>query len=398
MALYHYRAVDINNKKTTGIRKAADIRDLGKKLKLQDMFLLSGIPIRDGIGQYHLQLVEVADFCFQISSMLSSGITAKQSLETLSESNYKPQLQELYKDMVYQMEKGSTLGETMQFFEVSFPILAQNMFLAGEESGKLAEISEKMADYYEKENRLVNKILSAMAYPVFLMMLSLIAVLFLFLIILPQFFEIFNGIGLELPFITILVIETSQWVSNHVVHLFVGGGMGVVFLFRMWRTKRGRTLGDQVLLRLPLISNVLQLIYSARFSRTLGFLYESGLSMIKSLEIASQVLGNRYLEIQLKSMIAKVEYGTLLSSALSDSKIFHSKMVGMVRTGEESGQLSHVLLEVSKSLDIEAEQKLEVLVRLIEPVLLLTMAIIIGGIMLSVFIPLMNLYQSVGMM
>lgn len=394
MAVYKYSAKNMESKVIHGRMDAPDIGTLRRTLRQNDEFLLKAEEVINTKKPYKLKAMELSDFSRQIASMLSSGITVIRAIKIMSDRDIKPQIKGAYQVLFSEVQKGNTLSDAMEKTNGSFPELLINMYKAGEASGQLEGTARKMADHYEKEYKLNGKIKSAMTYPVILLGVTVIVVILIFTVILPQFFTLFEG--LDLPFITKLMINISNSMTTNWMFYIIGTVLvfaTVGFLFRIPKVRQG---WDQFLLKIPKIGKLLKIIYTARFARTLSSLYSSGLAMLNALNISSTIIGNKYLETQFPKAITGVRNGEPLSTSVELINGFDSKLVSTLYIGEESGNLDEMLESVADGFDYEAEMATTQLVTFIEPVMIIIMAVIIGGIMLAVMLPIMQLYQNIG--
>jgi len=396
MPKYEYTALSLQNKKITGSIDAHDNADLRKLLRTQDLVLLKSKPLEGAQTRYRLKSSEISEFSRQLSSMLQSGITVVRALEIIKDRDMKPPIGTIYQQMHKEVSRGCTLSEAMRMQGRAFPELLVNMFMSGEESGQLERSADKMASHYDKENRLNGKVKTAMTYPAILAVVTLVVIMLLFTLILPQFFAIFEDMGTDLPAVTKLLVGVSHFLQNKwfLSLLFVGA---VVVLVRLMLRKESIALKvDRMKLRMPIVGKLLMIIYTARFSRTLSSLYSSGLSMLNALDICATIIGNKYIAIQFKSMITEVRNGDPLSEAIAKIDGFDKKVSTTILIGEESGRLDAMLESVAESYDYEADVATSRLVQLIEPIMLVLMALIVGTVMFSVIMPLLSLYQNIG--
>jgi type IV pilus assembly protein PilC len=337
---------------------------------------------------------EVSEFCRQLSSMLGSGITVVRAMEIFKERDFKPKIKAIYEKMYKDIQQGTALSEAMQVHGRAFPELLINMAASGESSGRLENVLERMAVHYDKDHRLNGKIKSAMRYPKILAGATLVVVLIIFLLVLPRFFDMLDGI--DLPTITIIVmaisdyIMTQWWLIILVVLIMI---VGVQWLLGIYRV---RLAFDKLKLRLPLVGKLLKIIYTARFSRTLSSLYSSGVSMIRSLEITGTIVMNKYIESQFADLVKDVRNGESLSESIRKIDGFDSKLPNTILVGEEAGRLDTMLVSTADSFEYEAEQASEALVGYSEPIMIAVMGIVIMVVLLSVMLPMAAMYDGFG--
>jgi len=391
---YRYRAKNIDSKVVRGRAEARDQKELYQELRKKDLFLIHASEVKKKVLRYKLKSMELSEFSRQIASMADAGITVLRALAIMKEQTLKPQVLRVYTFLFDYVQRGQTLSAAMKASEGAFPDLMINMYNAGEYSGNLANTALKMAVYYEKEHRTNTKIRNAMMYPIILTVVIVIVIIILFTFILPQFFGLFDDI--DLPAITQLMMNISTFLTEKwyivlaVVLLLVIGGKQ---LSRLPEVKRFR---HKVMLKMPKIGPLLEIIYTARFARTLSSLYSSGLAMITALEITSTIIGNTYIESQFSKAIALIRQGRPLSHAISTIDGFDKKLTSTILIGEETGSLDSMLESVADSYEYEATMAIERMIAIMEPALIIVLAVIVGAIMLSVMMPLMSIYQDIG--
>lgn len=325
--------------------------------------------------------------------MLSSGIPLVRAIRIMIDRCDKPKLRAIYERIYIALQQGQTLSDAMTRETRAFPELLINMIRAGEASGTLEQTTMKMAQHYDKEHRLNNKIKSATTYPIILLVLLVLVVIAIFTFVLPQFFTLFTDI--ELPAITKVVMAISHFVTQYWMFLLIG----VLVLIAVWsaalRTEKVRLAYDRFKLRIPRIGKLLRIIYTARFSRTLSSLYSSGLTMTTALPIAAKTLGNAYIARQFHAAITRVRNGEMLSAAIESIDGFDSKLAETIYIGEETGRLDDMLNSVADSFDYDSEMATQKLVTYIEPIMIIFMAVVIGFVMVSVILPIYTLYTNI---
>lgn len=394
MPVYQYTAKNLQSQVVRGTMEAATPEMVRRNLRQNNEFALKITEVNEHKRVYKLKPMEISDFSRQIASMLAAGITMIRAISIMEERDIKPAIKKVYAVLHREIENGNTLSFAMEETGGSFPELLINMYKSGEASGQMEETARKMAEHYEKEHKLRTKIKGAMTYPMILLGVTIIVVLVVFTLILPQFFTLFEGI--ELPAITRLMINISSSMINYWYLYIIGFLMLILmvgFMLTLPTLKRGL---DQLKLRIPRIGKLMKIIYTARFARTLSSLYSSGLAMINALDISGSTIGNTYLLAQFPQVIEQVRNGEPLSVSVQMIDGFDSKLVSTIFIGEESGNLDEMLNNVADSFDYEAEMATTRLVAFIEPMMIILMAVVVGGIMLSVMLPIMTLYKNIG--
>jgi type IV pilus assembly protein PilC len=303
-------------------------------------------------------------------------------------------VRKVYEGVMADLKRGSTLSEAMAAQGRAFPELLVNMMKAGENTGKMDVTAAKMAANYDKEHRLNSKIKSAIVYPAILLVLIIGVVLVIFTFVLPSFIGIFEGMELPLP--TQIVMAISDFLLTKGIWLLIGVVAAVAALIYVFRKPAPRKALDRFKLRIPKVGRLLRTIYTARFARTLASLYVSGISMIQALQIAKRTIGNTYIESQFDSVIELLGNGRTLSQALSGIDGFEPKLQSTILIGEESGSLEQMLESIADQYDYDSEMASQRLVTLIEPILIVVMACVVGFVIISVLLPIYQLYENVG--
>jgi type IV pilus assembly protein PilC len=394
MPLYRYSAVTLNGSRRSGSIEATTVDALAAALKQENLFLTKWSTTKPKQESRKLKTTEVADFCRQLGAMLSAGIMLIRAMNILTQRNLKPHIKKIYDDVILDLQRGSTLSEAMANRGRAFPELLISMMRAGENTGKLDSTCEKMAVTYDKEHRLNSKIHQALIYPAILIVLIIGVVLILFTFVLPQFMGLFEGMELPLP--TRIVMGFSDFLLANGVWLIVGVVVVVAGLITLFRQPVPRRVLDHVKLKLPKIGSLLRIIYTARFARTLASLYVSGISMIQALTIARSTVGNKYIDSQFDAVIDALGNGRTLSQALAGVEGFESKLRSTVLIGEESGNLESMLESVADQYEYDSEVATQNLVALVEPVLIVIMATVVAFVIISVLMPIYQLYTNLG--
>jgi type IV pilus assembly protein PilC len=394
MPLYRYSAVTLNGSKRTGSTEAATVDALAAVLKEQNLFLTKCSAAKPKQESHKLKTTEVADFCRQLGAMLSAGIMLIRAMNILTQRNLKPHIKKIYDSLVVDLQRGSTLSEAMANRGRAFPELLINMIRAGENTGKLDATCDKMAVTYDKEHRLNSKVQQALIYPIILIVLIIGVVLVLFTFVLPQFMGLFEGMDLPLP--TRIVMGISDFLVARGIILIVGVVIAVAGLITLFRQPGPRRALDHIKLKIPNVGSLLRTIYTARFARTLSSLYVSGISMIQALNISRSTVGNTYIEAQFDDVIEALGNGRTLSQAISGVDGFELKLRSTILIGEESGNLESMLESVADQYEYDAEVATQNLVALIEPALIVVMALVVVFVIVSVLLPIYQLYSNIG--
>lgn len=393
MPQYRYTAKDISGKVKRGTLNAADPDALKKGLKEIGLYLSRYTEKVDKNQGKKLKSAEISTFCREISSMLSAGISLVRAMNIINNRDLSPKLKYAFGELLSSIKKGIALSDAMELLGRAFPSMLINMVKAGESSGRLDETMEKMADYYEKETRLAKNIKSAMTYPIILASLTVIVTVVLMTFVVPLFADIFEG--MELPAITRVVMGISNGLTGNFVYVVIAAALLCLAIYFIMQIESVRFSIDRLKLKIPIIGKLLKIIYTARFSRTLASLYSSGLSIINALQISKDTVGNRYLTSQFEEVIRLVRSGNPLSLSLAGVVGFDKKLSETIAVGEETGQLDTLLISIADSYDYESDMAIKKLMTMIEPIMIIILAVFVVVIMLSVLLPIFSMYSQI---
>ncbi|MDR2109574.1 MAG: type II secretion system F family protein [Coriobacteriales bacterium] len=394
MPQYKYTAFALNGKRVVGSAEAASPEQLASLLRTRDLFLQKATSSEKRATQQRLKVTEIADFSRQLAAMLSAGIMLIRAMTILAQRNLPANVKRVYGEVIADLQRGATLSEAMGNRGRAFPELLVNMIRAGENTGRLDVTAAKMAASYDKEHRLNSKIRGAIVYPAILLVLIIGVVLIIFTFVIPSFIGIFEDMELPLP--TQIVMGISDFLLAYGVWLLIGIVIVIAALIALFRRPRPRRAWDHFKLKIPKVGRLLKTIYTARFARTLASLYVSGISMIQALQISRRTIGNTYIESQFDAVIELLGNGRTLSQALSGVDGFEPKLESTILIGEESGSLEQMLESIADQYDYDSEMAAQKLVTFIEPVLIVFMALIVGFVIISVLLPIYQLYDNVG--
>lgn len=336
-----------------------------------------------------LSPMELSEFCRQIASMTGAGITLSGALKILEEGTDNKRFAGICRELQEKMRQGSPASAAMESAGI-FPELMVNMFRAGEASGKVKEVSAKLAKHYQREHRMNSRIRSALLYPEILAVTAVAAVLMIFLIVVPAVEPLFEK--MELPLLTRILMAFSRFIREKWYFAILIALSPSVLWNALMRNGKARFLWDKIKLHLPVIGKQLRIIYTFRFAGSQSSLYSGGLPMLESLRIAGTTLGNRYLESQFLEVARKVQNGEMLSSAIKAADGLDRKLAPVILVGEETGKLDEMLENIADSYEYDSDIALTKLISLIEPAMILVMGAIIGLILLGIMLPLWNMY------
>ena len=297
-------------------------------------------------------------------------------------------------DVIEDIEGGHTLSEAMGKQPKAFDNLYVNMVKAGEAGGALEVILQRLAEFKEKAQSLKRKIVGAMIYPAAVITVAVVIVSFIMIFIIPKFKEIFVGFGVELPPPTVLLIACSDWMMSYWYMLFIGPIAFVIFIKIVKKNKTGAYVVDWLSLRIPLIGKILHIGTIARVTRTLGTLIASGVPILEGLLIARNTAGNTVFVRAFDNIYTAIREGETIAVPLRESRIVDDMVVNMVDVGEETGALDDMLYKVADVYDEEVEVRVESLVSLLEPLMVVVLGLIVGFIVIALFMPLVKLLND----
>ncbi|HHI78463.1 MAG TPA: type II secretion system F family protein [Planctomycetes bacterium] len=339
-------------------------------------------------------LQDVVLFTRQLSTMLSAGIPMLESLEILADQTEHPGFKRALKGVVEDVRTGQDFSNACAKYPACFSDIYVSMIRAGEVSGQIDVILERLAEYVEAAQRLKNEIKSAMTYPVISLVLVIGIAAFLMIGIVPQFKPVFESLEVDLPGLTQVVMDAAFFCKNN-WYLMLGGGVAAFFaLLAYKKTPKGAYVMDSFMLKMPIFGPLFQKVAIARFSRTFSTLIKSGVPILAAMEIVSDTAGNRVIKEAVENAKESVKQGDTLSDPLAESPIFPPMVTKMIGIGERSGSLETLLEKIAVFYDEQVETSVKSLTSMIEPIMIAFMGFIVGGIVLAVFLPIFKLQEK----
>ncbi len=349
-----------------------------------NMTIGSGIKTRD-----------IVIFTRQFATMINAGLPLVQSLDILAKQTENKHLAETIGRVLYDVESGNTLADAMRRHPKVFTDLFTNMVAAGESGGILDVILLRLASFLEKSDALKRKIKSAMIYPTVIMCVAVIAVAVLLIFVIPTFQKMFADAGVPLPLPTRFVIAMSAFLQAYWWAVVLGIA-GAVFAIRMYyKTDAGHLTVDRLLLRMPVMGNLLRKSAVSRFTRTLGTLVASGVSILEGLEITARTAGNRVIHDAVMQSRSSIAGGDTISDPLKRSGVFPPMVVQMINVGEQTGGLDEMLSKIADFYDEEVDAAVESLLAAMEPIMIVVLGVIVGGMIVSMYLPIFDMINTV---
>jgi type IV pilus assembly protein PilC len=340
-------------------------------------------------------LADLVVFTRQLATMVDAGLAMVQSLQGLADQTQNKAMRDVIKDVCTRVESGDSFSEALQKHPKVFNRLYVAMVGAGEKGGLLAEILARLAVYLENTARLRKKVKSAMMYPTVVTFVAIAITIFLLVKVIPVFGEVYSGFGAKLPGPTQFLINLSEIMKKYFIVMILGMGGGVYGWLAFIKTKKGREFWDKQRIRLPIFGVIAHKICLARFTRTLASLVRSGVPILEVLNIVSQTVGNVVMEKAVKVASGDIERGESISQALSKHPIFPNMIIRMITAGEQTGKIDNMLERISDFLDEEIETTLSGITSLIEPILIVFLGVVVGGMVICMFLPIFKMAEIV---
>lgn len=394
MPLYRYVGRNMESGKVKGKCRASDEKELYAKLKKEGIFLTGFTKCSSAEKNFgSLRASQLSEINRDIAAMTGAGITIQKAMEILQKGNLESRILKVYRSLERRLKEGCLISEAMEEMGI-FPELMVNMYRAAETSGKTEKTARWLTVHYQKEHRMENQIRTALLYPKILLITAIMVVLCVFWMVIPTVEPLFEG--MELPMITRILMGISKLLKDKWYVVMPVLFVPIVLIRILMENGKIRLQWDKFKIHLPIIGKQLRIIYTARFARSQSSLYHSGISMIKSLEIAGKTLGNKYLELQFKEIIRDIRGGESLSNAIGKVDGLDRKLEPVIYVGEETGKLDSMLESIAENYEHETEISLSRLVALIEPAMILIMGAVVGSILLGIMLPIWNMYGNIG--
>ena len=399
MANFRYQVIDSNGKKSEGIIEASSIGEASRKLKSDGKYIAS-LTLDKGkglmnmeIGSPKLKNKDLVLITRQLASLLSAGITVVRSLDMLYQQLESKKAKKCIGDIYESVQSGRSLSEAFGEQRGILPNIMISMIAAGEESGRLDEVMERLAEHFAKDAKLKNKISSAMVYPKILAGLTAVVSIGLLTFLVPKVGVTIAELGGEMPALTQFLLNLSDSVV-HFWYIYLAVIGGLVYGFKLWKsTDKGAETWSKIMLKMPVVGKATRMNASARFTRTVSTLLRSGISVLQSVEITEKSLDNVILQKKLEQARIEIRKGTSLSRSIRDITEFPPMIYAMVSIGEESGTLDAILEKAADYFEDEADSATQKMVSALEPIMIIIMAIIVGLVVGGIGLPILTMAQ-----
>ena len=342
-----------------------------------------------------ISMRDIVIFTRQFSTMINSGLPLVQALDILSKQSENKALQAVTRQVVFDVESGHTVADALGKHPKAFSDLYVNMVAAGEAGGILDTILMRLATFMEKNDALVRKVKGAMIYPGVIMSVAGIAITVLLIFVIPVFKNMFGAVGLALPMPTRVVITMSEILVGY--WWLIGAALAGAFfgLKKYYATSKGQLVLDRLLLKAPILGDVLRKSAVSRFTRTLGTLISSGVSILDGLEITAKTAGNRVISDAIMASRSSIAGGDTISAPLAKSNVFPPMVISMIAVGEQTGGLDEMLAKVADFYDEEVDSAVSNLLSMLEPVMIVFLGVVVGGMVVAMYLPIFDMINAV---
>jgi general secretion pathway protein F len=404
MPVFEYKGVDTKGKNIKGYVDANNTADARTRLRRENVFvteIAESLKVQAASSStdipFFARNVSVQDLSLmtqQLSTLLASGVPLVDSLSALVDQVENIKLKQALSDIRGRVNEGSSLADSMRQHPKIFNNLYTNMIRAGEASGALEAVLDRLTIFTENQNRLQGKVISAMAYPIFMILMSFVSVIVIMTVVMPKLIDLYAGLDQALPLITRILIAASNFMTGY-WYILIALTVFIVWIVRRYlKTEKGKYWLDEKLLNLPLFGSLFRMVAVSRFANTLSTLLASGVPILTSMDIVKRVVDNRVLADVLERVRINLAEGDSIAEPLRKSKQFPPLVTHMIAVGEKSGELEAMLAKVADTYTNQVETKVETLTSLIEPIMILIMVVVIGSIIASVMLPIFQMSNA----
>lgn len=401
MPVYKYIAVNAQKQKVKGKFIADDEKELAAALAKKNLYLVSASVDKEGTpsaffttGTGKVQLKELTTFCRQFAIMITAGITVLECLENLKKQNYSHYFKSILQVIYDDVQSGSMLSNAVDKHAKVFPHFFRSMVHVGEASGKLNEVFESLADYYESDEKIKRKAKSALSYPLMLLGMTVAIVILMLTFVVPTFKDTMSKLDVVVEGFTKTVYDLSDYLTANWRFLLIGVMLIAGVLILVLQTNGGKYAADVFKIHAPMIGKIQVDLITARFARAFSILLSSGMPLSEVLDTLDLIIGNRHLQKRFKKVIEDVNHGVSLTKALESLHFFPEILIQMVSVGERTAALGEVMTRTYKYFDERVESSLNALTAKIQPIMLLIMGVTIGSLFLAVYSPMMSIMNQ----
>lgn len=400
MINYKYTGINQNGKRVSGLVQASNFRDLEQRLTAANIDLLSYSEkkpsVFSGFASKRVTRRDIIIVTSQIRQLLKAGVSLMEIINDLRSTYEHPAVQEMLSNVFESMEGGESFSEALKPYELEFGAVYLSLLAVGEKTGQLERILLNLEQMLKWEETLISKAKKVMIYPSIVAVVVLSVVVMMMVFVVPQLLGFIREMGGELGFATLALIATSDFIQKYIVELFLTPFI-IVFIIKQWlnRSVAFRLWFDENLLQIKLFGPVMYQLKIARFANSLAVMYAAGVSFIESMKLSASVVGNAYIEDNIRQAIRLIEEGSSINEAFMNAKVMPLMATRMVKVGELSGNMDDALREVSQFYDTAAKETIDKIEPAIEPILTVLMALIVGWVMMAVLGPIYDTISQV---
>ncbi len=396
-ATYLWEGSDKKGKKVKGEMKASGEGFVSASLRRQGITVIK-IKKQSGFSKPAGKVTskDVTLFTRQLATMMKAGVPLLQAFDIVGKGHSNPAVSKLLADIKADVETGSSLSQAFRKYPLYFDNLYCNLVNAGEQAGILDSLLDRLATYMEKTQAIIGKIKSALFYPVSIIVVAFVITAVIMIFVIPAFKELFSNFGATLPTPTLVVMAISDYFVKYWWAIFGSiGGAGWFFFYTWKRSAKMQATMDRLLLKLPIFGHIIKIATIARFSRTLSTMFAAGVPLVESLDSVAGAAGNRVYYEATKRIQSEVSTGTSLTVAMQNTEVFPNMVLQMVAIGEESGALDSMLSKVADFYEQEVDDAVEALSSLMEPLIMVVLGTLIGGLVVAMYLPIFKMGEAV---
>jgi len=392
--MYSWEGKDKSGKVVSGLMKAGGEAVVRAQLRRQGIQTLKVKKQSRGLGKVTDK--DITLFTRQLATMMKSGVPLLQSFDIVGKGHSNPAVSKLLLDIKTDVETGSSLNQAFRKYPLYFDNLFCNLVGAGEAAGILDTLLDRLATYKEKILAIKSKIKSALFYPTSIIVVAFIITAIIMIFVIPAFKSLFSSFGADLPTPTLIVMAISDYFVKYWYAIFGIIGFSIWFFFYTWkRSQKMQAFMDRLMLKIPVLGPVIEKATIARWSRTLSTMFAAGVPLVESLDSVAGAAGNFVFYEATKQIQSEISSGTSLTVAMQNSRVFPSMVLQMVAIGEESGALDNMLSKVADFYEGEVDDAVEALSSLMEPVIMVVLGTLIGGLVIAMYLPIFKMGQAV---
>lgn len=389
--IFEWEGKDRNGKTVRGELRASGEHQVQATLRRQGVLVTKVRKRRMRSGK-KIAPKDIAIFTRQLATMMKAGVPLLQSFDIVGRGSANPSVAKLLNDIRTDVESGSSLSSAFRKHPLYFNTLYCNLVEAGETAGILEDLLDRLALYMEKTESIKSKIKSALMYPIAVIVVAFVVVTLIMIFVIPAFKSVFTDFGADLPAPTLFVIAMSEFFVSYWYIIFIGIFGGVYFFLQSWkRNEKMQIFMDRILLQIPIFGNLIEKSVIARWTRTLSTMFAAGVPLVESLDSVGGAAGNYIYKSATQKIQQEVSTGTSLTNAMSNTNIFPSMVIQMTAIGEESGSIDHMLGKAADFYEAEVDEMVAGLSSLMEPIIIVFLGTIIGGIVVSMYLPIFKL-------